>query len=149
MKETHIPVLLPLGAALIVLATSCTTAPPPVAPPSASQQATFKGVLALLETNCSHCHGEQRLPTMPALTDTKSLGALIGPGKFIVPGKPENSRFYQVVTLSDNQAGAMPPTGHAISKSELQALQTWIASGAPLPAENLVITPRGMAPRSR
>ena len=149
MKQTHIPVLLPLGAALIVLGTSCTTAPPPVAPPSASQQATFKGVLPLLETNCAHCHGEQRLPTMPALTDTKSLGALIGPGKFIVPGQPENSRFYQVVTLSDNQAGAMPPTGHAISKSELKALQTWISSGAPLPAENLPIKPRGMAPRSR
>ncbi len=149
MKQTHIPVLLPLGAALLVLATSCTTAPQLVAPAPKAKQGTFKGVLPLLETNCSHCHGEQRLPTMPALTDTKSLGALIGPGKFIVPGKPENSRFYQVVTLSDNQAGAMPPTGHAISKSELQALQTWIASGAPLSSENLVITPRGMAPRSR
>ena len=149
MKQTQIPVLLPLGAALLVLATSCTTAPPPVAPPSAAQQATFKGVLPLLETNCAHCHGAQRLPTMPALTDTKALSALIGEGKFIVPGKPESSRFYQVVTLSDNEAGAMPPTGHAISKRELQSLQKWIASGAPLPAENLAITPRGMAPRSR
>lgn len=149
MKQTHNPILLPLGAALLVLATSCTTAPQPVAASTSSQLAAFKGVLPLLETNCSHCHGEQRLPTMPALTDTKALGALVGPGKFIVPGKPENSRFYQVVTLSDNQAGAMPPTGHAISKSELKALHTWIAGGAPLPAENLAITPRGMAPRSR
>jgi len=118
-------------------------------PDSPKNQAAFQRVLPLLETNCVHCHGVQRLPTMPALTDTEVLATLIGPGQLIVPGAPESSRFFQVVTLADNQAGAMPPTGHGISKSEVETLRKWIQSGASLPAENLTLKPRGLGPRSR
>jgi len=143
------PVLSLIGSLALVLIAGCASDRPLVTTSDSPQgPAAFQRVLPLLETNCVHCHGVQRLPTMPALADTKALAALIGPGKLIVPGSPESSRFFQVVTLPDNQAGAMPPTGHGISKSEVGTLRKWIQSGAPLPAENLILKPRGMGPRS-
>ena len=86
---------------------------------------------------------------MPAFTDTRALTRLIGPGNWIVPGHPERSRFFQVVTLADAQPGAMPPTGHAISKAEVEKLRAWIAGGAPVPkGVPLVLVARGEGPHS-
>lgn len=111
--------------------------------------AAFAEVKPLLERNCVHCHSTIRLPGMPSLADTKALANLIGPNKLIVPGKPEQSRFYVVVTLADNQAGAMPPTGHAMTPEEVAALKKWIQLGAELPAENIPLQRDGRSPRSR
>lgn len=87
---------------------------------------------------------------MPSYNDTGALAKLRGPGNWIVPGQPESSRFLQVVTLSDSQPGAMPPTGHAISKDEIATLRAWIAAGAPLPdGPPILLTPHGTPPRSR
>lgn len=111
---------------------------------------SFASVQPVLETNCVHCHGRNRLANMPAFTDTRSLGKLIGTPNWIVPGHPEQSRFFQVVMLADEQPGAMPPTGHAISPSEVAVLRAWIAAGAPLPeGAPVILTPRGPGQRSR
>lgn len=109
---------------------------------------SFSKARAVLETNCVHCHGHERLKNMPAFADTRELTQLVGPGKWIVPGHPEQSRFLLAVTLADNQAGAMPPTGHAIAKWEIEALRDWIAAGASVPAgEPTPLVPRGPGPR--
>ncbi len=104
-------------------------------------------VLSVLERNCVHCHGKGRLTTMPPINDTHALGRLIG-SHWIVPGRPEASRFYQVVIFPDEIPGAMPPSGHAISKKDAQILRQWIKAGARLPAHNVTLTPRGPLPRS-
>jgi len=109
----------------------------------------FARVKPVLERNCVHCHSVNRLPGMPSLTDTQTLAGLIGPGKLIVPGKPEQSRFYLVTTLADNQTGAMPPTGHAISPREVAILREWIQGGAELPSEVIQLQGVGRSPRSR
>ena len=112
--------------------------------------ASFASVRPVLESNCVHCHGPNRLAHMPALADTRSLAGLIGPGNWIVPGHPERSRFFQVVTLSDAQPGAMPPTGHAISAAEVEKLRAWIVAGAAVPeGESVALIPRGEGPRSQ
>lgn len=103
--------------------------------------------LIVLETNCVHCHGDNRLSTMPPIHDTHAIAKLIG-SNWIVPGKPDASRFFQVVTFPDEIPGAMPPTGHAISKKEAQTLRKWIKDGARLPKHNVKLTPRGPLPRS-
>lgn len=110
---------------------------------------SFARVKPVLERNCVHCHASIRLPGMPSLNDTNALAGLIGPDKLIVPGKPDQSRFYVVVTLSDEQPGAMPPTGHAITPKEVATLRQWIQDGARLPAENTMMHPDGISPRSR
>ncbi len=110
---------------------------------------SFASVRPVLESNCVHCHGPNHLPNMPAFTDTRALARLTGPANWIVPGHPERSRFFQVVTFADKQPGAMPPTGHAISRSDAAALRAWIMAGAPVPdGAPIVLTPRGEGPHS-
>ena len=148
MKHSAPPILriLPLLGSLL-LAVSC--ANPPPAKQRDHSNASFARVRPVLERNCVHCHAAIRLPGMPSLTDTKALAGLIGPGKLIVPGKPEQSRFYLVAALSDDEAGAMPPTGHAIKANELSVLREWIQEGASLPEETIRLNPVGISPRSR
>jgi mono/diheme cytochrome c family protein len=148
MKPTPLPtprILLTLGA--ILLAASCASQPP--AEDRNKPGSSFARVKPVLERNCVHCHAAIRLPGMPSLTDTKALASLIGPGKLIVPGKPEQSRFYLVTTLSDEQAGAMPPTGHAMNRNEVTILREWILGGAELPDDIIKFNPVGVSPRSR
>jgi mono/diheme cytochrome c family protein len=115
-----------------------------------SREDSFAAAQVVLERNCVHCHGEIRLPQMPSIATSQSLGDLIGPGKWVVPGKPEESRLFQVVTLNDDQAGAMPPTGHKVTEPEIAKLRAWILDGAKIPADAPVtFKPRGVAPRSR
>ena len=110
---------------------------------------SFASVRPVLESNCVHCHGPNHLAHMPAFPDTRALARLIGPANWIVPGQPERSRFLQVVTLADAQPGAMPPTGHAISKAEVARLRAWIAAGAPVPeGAPVVFVARGEGPHS-
>jgi hypothetical protein len=124
--------------------TGCTTDPKPLA-----ETAAFTPVQAVLETNCVHCLGDNRLSTMPSIHDSHALAKLIGSGKWIVPGRPEQSRFFQVVTFPDQVPGAMPPTGHAISKKNVATLRQWISAGAKVPpGPTIQFTPRGEMPRS-
>ncbi len=111
--------------------------------------ATFATVRPVLEKNCVHCHGLNRLTHMPSFNDTAALARLKQPGGWIVPGRPESSRLFQVVKLSDRDPGAMPPTGHALSKTEIETLREWIQAGAPLPeGASVSLQPRGERPHS-
>lgn len=131
------------GSVLVALIASCS-----VTMPTAAEDKAFAQVRTVLEANCVHCHGDNRLSTMPSIHDTRALGRLVAAGTWIVPGEPDKSRFFQVVTFSDNVPGAMPPTGHAVGKSDVEILRAWIQSGAALPKVNLTLKPRGAMPRS-
>jgi len=127
---------------LTALLASCRTAST-----NPAEDQAFAPVRTVLETNCVHCHGDNRLSTMPPINDTHALTKLVGTS-WIVPGKPEVSRFFQVVIFPDTVPGAMPPSGHAISKKEQQTLRKWIKDGAKLPTQNVKLTPSGPLPRS-
>lgn len=121
-----------------------------VADPAAAAPPSFAAARVVLEANCVHCHGDSRLQGMPPIDTTRLLARIIGPGNFIVPGQPEQSRFFQVVTFADEIPKAMPPTGHAIRPQEVEALRAWILAGAPLPAgPSQKLHPQGEPPRSR
>ncbi|MCA1964040.1 MAG: hypothetical protein LDL31_08875, partial [Prosthecobacter sp.] len=117
-------------------------------PERTAELAAFAPVQAVLEANCVHCHGDNRLSTMPSIHDSRALAALVRAGGWITPGKPEASRFYQVVSFPDEVPGAMPPTGHAIRAKERRVLKDWITQGAKVPAGKRVFVPRGQMPRS-
>ncbi|MFO1485101.1 MAG: hypothetical protein U1F71_17205 [Verrucomicrobiaceae bacterium] len=127
---------------LAAVLASCT-----IPPPNPAEGKDFAEVRAVLETNCVHCHGDNRLSTMPPINDTHALSKLVG-SQWIVPGKPEASRFFQVVTFPDEVPGAMPPSGHAISQHEARTLREWIKAGAKVPAHNITLRPKGPLPRS-
>ena len=130
------------AAVLTLLLTNCRTTPT-----TPAETKAFAAVSTVLETNCVHCHGDNRLSTMPPINDTHALSKLIGK-HWIVPGKPDMSRFFQVVTFPDSILGAMPPTGHAVSKKDIETLRVWIKAGAKVPRQTLPFTPRGDMPRS-
>jgi len=135
------PTLL-IACTLVAILASCSTAPV-----HSGDDRSFASARTVLETNCVHCHGDNRLSTMPPINDTHALAKLIG-NHWIVPGKPQSSRFFQVVTFPDQAPGAMPPTGHAISKKDVETLRAWIQSGAALPKTNTALKPVGPTPRS-
>jgi hypothetical protein len=122
-----------------------------VSQPAAPEELqAFRPVQAVLERNCVHCHGEQRLATMPPISDSHALARLVGPKNFIVPRQPQSSRFYKVVSIPDTVPGVMPPTGHAIRKAEVAVLRDWIAAGAKVPQGPAIeFQPQGELPRSR
>jgi len=130
------------ASCLIALLASCLSTPT-----NPAEERAFASVRTVLETNCVHCHGDNRLSTMPPINNTHALTKLVGTS-WIVPGKPELSRFFQVVIFPDTVPGAMPPSGHAISKKEQQTLRKWIKAGAKVPAQNITLHPRGPLPRS-
>lgn len=132
---------------LLLIATGCSVTGPVSS--SGGKHSSFDKVRPVLEGSCVHCHGAIRLPTMPSFNSTKALASITGPGKLIVPGAPEKSRFYQVMTLSDDQAGAMPPTGHGLDPKELAIIRQWILEGAKVPQEDITLIPHGQSPRSR
>lgn len=139
--------LLPLSAIAGAVLVLVNCAQKPAGPVGAG---SFESVRPVLETSCVHCHGDYRLNHMPPMNTTKALAKLRGPGNWIMPGKPEHSLFYQVVIMKDEQPGAMPPTGHAISKADAEKLRIWIQAGAPLPeGRSITLRPLGEAPRSR
>src|SRR5579863_2228839 len=74
-------------------------------------------------TRCTGCHGpDTRIKEM----NLSSLeGVLKGSesGPVIVPGKPEESRLYQMV-----RDGKMPPGKTHLSEQQLAAIRTWIES---------------------
>lgn len=118
---------------------------------STGNETSFDQARTVIEASCVHCHGSQRIAGMPSFASSRDLAALTGPGpgKLIVPGAPEQSRFFQVVAMSDSDIGAMPPTGHALTPREAGVLKAWIAAGAEVPAGNVVLKPHGESPRSR
>jgi mono/diheme cytochrome c family protein len=132
------------GLALVIA--GCASAP---GGGSTGNEASFDQARSVIEASCVHCHGSQRIAGMPSFASSRDLAALTGPGKLIVPGAPEQSRFFQVVAMSDSDIGAMPPTGHALTPREVGVLKAWIAGGAEVPAGNLVLKPHGESPRSR
>lgn len=114
-----------------------------------AEQKAFEPVQRVLEKGCVHCHGDNRLSSMPSIESSTALARLVGTGKWIVPGRPDMSRFYQVVVFPDEVPGAMPPTGHAISRKDAAILKQWIQEGAKLPAgPRIRFTPLGQMPRS-
>lgn len=133
-------------AGLALLLAGCANAP---GGGSTGNETSFDQARAVIEASCVHCHGSQRMGGMPSFASTRDLAALTGPGKLIVPGAPEQSRFFHVVTLSDSDIGAMPPTGHALTPREVGVLKAWIEGGAEVPPGNTVFKPHGESPRSR
>ncbi len=132
-----------LLATLVALLSACQPSPDP------QTEAGFRDARRVLETHCVHCHGDNRLSHMPPIHSTAALRRLIGPGNWIVPGQPTQSRFFQVVTFADSVPGAMPPTGHAIPRRDVEVLRAWITAGAPVPAgSEALLHPQGRRPRS-
>src|SRR5687768_8694278 len=95
-----------------------------------------RDIRPILSDKCFRCHGpdeQERKGGEHGLRLDLAKGALedLGGGAFaIVPGKPEKSELIARITSSDEEE-IMPPrkTGKSLTKTEIELLRTWIASG--------------------
>lgn len=62
----------------------------------------------------------------------ETLREHIGPGKYIVPGKPEESLLIKLISLPDSNSDRMPPPnrGDHLESSDISTLRKWIQEGA-------------------
>lgn len=50
-----------------------------------------------------------------------------------MPFKPEKSKLYQLITLSDNDEDIMPPKDGPLPKALIEKINNWIIQGAETP----------------
>lgn len=80
------------------------------------------GIQSIIKANCGNCHNSNIKPNLVTFNDIKSL---------VVPGNPEASKLWQVITTNDLNK-AMPPvtTEKTVSTEDKISIYNWIKNGA-------------------
>jgi mono/diheme cytochrome c family protein len=87
----------------------------------------------ILAAHCYRCHGPLKQESNMRLDTAAGLKQGGDNGAALVPGKPEESL---VVHLIEGRDGwQMPPEGEPLARAEIELIKTWIAQGAPAPAD--------------
>lgn len=113
----------------------------------ASAEVDFtKDVKPILEQTCVRCHGPEK-PKGDLRLDTRA-GLLKGSkssDKIVVPGKADDSRLYEVITLPKDDPARMPNEGDPLSKAQIEVFRNWINEGLKWP-EGLILKASDTAP---
>src|SRR5262249_7061037 len=84
-------------------------------------------VKEVFRARCLECHGGSRTVAGVRGLDHEIL---VKRKKKIVPGKPDDSPLFQLVTASDESV--MPPPGQPrLAVEDIDAIRQWIVAGAP------------------
>ncbi len=99
--------------------------------PSAEHEAFFeKEIRPILIARCFECHAGEVKKGGVLLDSRDVLVKDVDAGPVLVPGKPEESRFLEVLTHTD--AVKMPPAGK-LPADEIAKLTEWVRQGAAFP----------------
>ena len=100
----------------------------PAASEAPTQGAFQTSVLPILKANCVACHGaELRQKELDLSTwQTALKGGESGP--VIAPGKPEESRLYELISTV-----TMPPGDARLGEPDIEIIRSWIDAGARSP----------------
>ena len=132
----HIRKFACLAAVLCITLFSCTqpqeprAATPQEASAPAAAKVTFASHIApMFATSCNNCHaGGQRKGNFVLGTYAELMaGGESGP--VIVPGNPDGSQLYRMVTKQEEPF--MPRKGDPLTQAQLDTLRQWIQDGAP------------------
>jgi len=101
---------------------------------AATKPISFKEEIApVLVSKCLGCHGTERPRGRYQLhTFEKLMTAGASKSPSIVPGHPEKSELFRLITSNDPDE-RMPPKGERLSAAEIETLRRWIAAGAEWP----------------
>lgn len=100
----------------------------------AAQVSFTNHVKPILEAKCAVCHNSSAQPgrlSMASQAEAQKTGTL---GVFIIPGKPDQSRFISQINSAHASIKAMPPVGETLTADEIRLLRRWISQGAEWPA---------------
>ncbi|MGV3661311.1 MAG: c-type cytochrome domain-containing protein [Prosthecobacter sp.] len=107
---------------------------PPIPAPAADDKFVFQHViLPIFEAKCNKCHGEEkqkgelRLDTF----EWTMKGGENSADKNIVPGKPDESVTFQLISSPEDDSEHMPPEGKdQLTAEETALIKWWIEQGA-------------------
>jgi mono/diheme cytochrome c family protein len=108
--------------------------PPPEGAGAAPEPDLAARVKELFRSRCLECHGGSKVQGGVRILDHNLLLAK----QKIVPGKPEASQLWQLLTAQDDSV--MPPAGQPrLSPDAIDLVRRWLAAGAPpFPADAAV-----------
>src|SRR5262245_60988654 len=96
------------------------------APAAAADTDVAARAKEVFRAHCTECHGG---PKARAGVNVLDRDGLIKKEK-VVPGKPDDSTLYQLITATDESA--MPPTGRPrLTAEQIEVIRKWIVTGAP------------------
>ncbi|MBW2257110.1 MAG: hypothetical protein JRI25_21300 [Deltaproteobacteria bacterium] len=93
-------------------------------------EATWEGVQLFVGDHCSSCHPRV---TLPALPEALEEDLLAGDEVYVVPGSPEDSLFWRVISVDDRLEGDPPPMPNGsgpLPAEETEHVYDWILDGA-------------------
>ena len=124
-----------LSSMLVVVAVAAAPALAQTASPEAKPAGFETDVQPIFTSNCTGCHGTAtRIKEMNLSTlDGVMKGSESGP--VVVPGKPDESKLYQMV-----RDGKMPPGKTHLSEQAVASIRSWIESLA-APAASAASSP--------
>ncbi|MBY0231508.1 MAG: hypothetical protein K2W96_19660 [Gemmataceae bacterium] len=105
-------------------------------PAQAPKPVSFiREIAPILKENCFGCHGAKSPKGKLDMTKVASLRKGGTKDDPIVPGKPEESYFHDVLVATDKKR--MPPldTGDPLPKGQVELIGRWIKEGAKIDAE--------------
>jgi hypothetical protein len=97
-------------------------------------------VAPILRERCLSCHGPAKSKGNLRL-DRRELVFGEDPDAWVVvPGKPEESELFRLVTLPENDLDRMPGKGDPLGAEQIDVLREWISEGAVWPPEFVIET---------
>ena len=103
-------------------------------PGSGSGGADFyqEHVQPIFDAHCTRCHGQKEKGGLLIVDRERLLAGGESGEPGFVPGKPEESHLFQLVSAAADDY-RMPPKGNGLSPEEVEVLRKWITAGAAMP----------------
>lgn len=93
----------------------------------------------ILAQHCYRCHGEKEQGGLSLRSREKMLAGGESEIPAVVPGKPEESQLFELVSAAADDY-RMPPQGDGLTEKQVAAVRTWIEQGAVVPAKPITAT---------
>lgn len=97
-----------------------------------------KDIKPIFDERCAKCHGEEKQKSEFRL-DVRDIilkgGDLGEPGA--VPGHPEKSTIYKLISLDEDHDDIMPPKGDPLTKKQIDLIAQWIKQGVKMPEKKI------------
>lgn len=84
----------------------------------------------ILEEHCYECHGRKKKKGNLRLNDMASVLERPEDEAVIVPGDPDNSLFFELLTLDEWDPDRMPEDADPLPPEQIEAIRKWIVDGA-------------------
>jgi len=87
-------------------------------------------VWPILLNRCIECHGEEKQEGDLRLDSPDNIQKGGRFGDAIVPGDPEGSAIFELITLPADEDEAMPGRGKRLAQTQIDSIEKWIREGA-------------------